>query len=63
MYFYIFQNDKFVDEVFTNTRDRGLLAQEMQELMDKNRQGNTQIIMSNKRFMNPRLYEAGVAEE
>lgn len=63
MYFYIFQDRKFRDEVFTNVRDRGLLAIEMQTLMDKNRMNDTQIIMSNRRFINPKLIDEGIKEE
>lgn len=63
MYFYIFKDGKFVEEQFTNVKDRSLLAKETKELMDKNHSNDTQIILSSKRFMNPVISDEGIKEQ
>ena len=62
MYLYIFKDEKMLEEVFTNETDSSLLWMEMEKLVDKNGT-DSQVVVSKKRFMSPKLYDAGVKDE
>jgi hypothetical protein len=65
MYFYLFLDGKFQEEVYQNDLSVAGMFNSMSELRQKNwnRQGHMQILMSTKRFMNPVLSDLGVKNE
>lgn len=64
MYFYVFVDGNFVDEVYQNDMGMSAMFDTLYELREKNwnKKGNIQIVMSTIRYNNPVIKDLQLQE-